>query len=215
MDEPETTPHRHSKHKRAFLMTLPFLLLLLCLGGLNIWARSVLQPLPAPTPITSKPTPTQNETETSALSITETAVPTEKTPIATETPPQTPVPTATPIILPTLPPTATLTLLGPPDQSRFMATDTITIYWTWPLPLAGDQYFGIYLQEETGESRIGRLEEANFGTGYRWQTAAQTLSDNDGDDSSEVSYLIKLETTLSGNPLISSQPRTVFILKKP
>lgn len=89
-----------------------------------------------------------------------------------------------------------------------MAEDNITVYWTWPLPLAEDQYFGIYLQEETGESRIGRLEEANFGTGYRWQTEAQYLTDDDG----ELSYLIKLENILTDDPLITSEPRTLFIL---
>ncbi len=116
--------------------------------------------------------------------------------------------TATPIPLPTLPSTATITLLGPPDQSRIMADDSITVYWTWPLPLAEDQYFGVYLQEESGDSRIGRLEQANFGSGYRWQTEAQYLTDGGG----EVRYLIKLETILTNEPLITSEPRTLFVL---
>ncbi|NHZ72100.1 MAG: hypothetical protein GWP17_03330, partial [Aquificales bacterium] len=145
-------------------------------------------------------------------------VPTKKPPleaVATESvlptlaPTTTPPPTTTSIPQPTLPPTATITLLGPPDQSRITAQDTVTVYWTWPLPLAEDQYFGVYLQDETGETRIGRLEEANFGAGYRWQTEAQYLTDDGG----EVRYLIKLETILTDTPLIISEPRTLFVLK--
>jgi hypothetical protein len=172
-------------------------------------------------------TPEENKIETAVSTQRSTNIPTEPAALQSVTPePENALPTlaATPALSmaevavppaevtlipqPTLPPTATITLLGPPDQSRFMAEDTITIYWTWPLPLAEDQYFGIYLQEETGETRIGRLEEANFGTGYRWQTEAQYLTDDGG----EVNYLIKLETILSDTPLITSEPRTLFVL---
>jgi len=211
MDEPKTTTRHLSKRKRAILITLPFLLLLLCLGGLNIWARSVA-PLPTATP-------EANKAETAVSTKFSTDIPTEPAPLKSVTPaPDNELPTlaatavppaeVTLIPQPTLPPTATIILLGPPDQSRFMAEDNITVYWTWPLPLAEDQYFGIYLQEETGDSRIGRLEEANFGTGYRWQTEAQYLTDDGG----EVSYLIKLETILTDTPLITSEPRALFIL---
>jgi hypothetical protein len=205
MDESTTTVSRLSKRKRAMLTLMPLLLLLLCLGLLNSWARSVVEANPAPTPRPPTQTPSLSKTAVT------TPAPALET-VVTETPTPAPTQTATPLPQPTLPPTATITLLGPPNQSRFMAADTITLYWSWPLPLSEDQYFGIYLQEETGESRIGRLEEANFGTGYRWQTAAQSLTGNDG---GEVNTLIKLETILTDTPLLSSEPRTLFILKNP
>ncbi len=201
MDDSTTTPRRLSKRKRAILIILPFIMLLLCLGLLNAWAISVAPP-PTPTRLSASATAVTTQAPALETVATDAALPTLA---ATAVPP----PTTTPIPQPPLPPTATITLLGPPNQSRFMAEDNITLYWTWPLPLAEDQYFGIYLQEETGESRIGRLEEANFGTGYRWQTEAQYLTDDGG----EVRYLIKLETILSDEPLISSEPRTLFILK--
>jgi hypothetical protein len=204
MDEPNATPHRLSKRKRAILISLPFLMLLLCLGLLNVWARSVAVSPTATTLSTTTTSTTAVPTEPPALKpiSTQTGLPTLA---ATAVPPA----TVTPIPPPTLPPTATITLLGPPDQSRIMAEDSITVYWTWPLPLAEDQYFGIYLQEETGDTRVGRLEAANFGTGYRWQSEARYLVDGGG----EVSYLIKLETILSDEPLTTSEPRTLFILK--
>jgi hypothetical protein len=201
MDESSTPSNRRSKRQRVLLIILPFILLLLCLGGLNLWARSVVSTTPAAPTKPIKQITTAVPTNAPALQ-----------PINTETTVSTLVPTAVPpptsILIPTLPPTATITLLGPPDQSRFMVEDNITVYWTWPLLLTEDQYFGVYLQEETEESRIGRLEEANFGTGYRWQTEAQYLTDDGG----EVSYLIKLETILANEPLITSEPRTIFIL---
>ncbi|MBE2224187.1 MAG: hypothetical protein IAF02_21795 [Anaerolineae bacterium] len=209
MDESSPTPRRLSKRKRAAFTIMPFLLLLLCLAGLNLWARSIVQSNPSPTsgaePATAVPTeaPAMQSvaTETTTSDTLNTGVPTLA---ATAAPP----PTATAIPQPTLPATATITLLGPPDQSRVMAEDSLTVYWTWPLPLAEDQYFGVYLQEESGDTRVGRLEAANFGAGYRWQTQAQYLTDDGG----EVSYLIKLETILSDTPLITSEPRTLFVL---
>jgi hypothetical protein len=165
-----------------------------------------VQSNPAPTPETS--TVTAVSTETTALKSIATETPDTETSLPTLAPTAAPPPAATPIPLPTFPPTATITLLGPPDQSRIMAEDSINVYWTWSLPLAEDQYFGIYLQEETGDTRVGRLEEANFGTGYRWQTEAQHLTDSGG----EIRYLIKLETILTDTPLITSEPRTLFIL---
>ena len=201
MDDSTTTPRRLSKRKRAMIIILPFILLLLCLGLLNAWAVTVA---PQPTPTRMAASPTAVTTQSPALE----TVATDSV-LPTLAPTAAPPPTTTPIPQPTLPPTATITLLGPPDQSRVMAEDSITVFWTWPLPLAEDQYFGIYLQEETGESRIGRIEESNFGTGYRWQTEAQYLTDDGG----EVSYLIKLETILSDTALISSELRTLFILK--
>jgi hypothetical protein len=206
MDESSGKSRRFSKRKRAILITLPFLLLLLCLGGLNIWARTVGQSNPASTNPVS--TVTAVSTETSATEPTATEITNRETSLPTLAPTAAPPATATPIPLPTFPPTATITLLGPPDQSRIMAEDSINVYWTWPLPLAEDQYFGVYLQEETGDTRVGRLEKANFGSGYRWQTEAQYLTDDGG----EVSYLIKLETILTNEPLMTSEPRSLFIL---
>lgn len=216
---PNSTLHL-SKHKRGILISLPFLLLLLCLGLLNVWARSVA--------IAPTVTPVATMMETAVSATLSAGISTEPPPLKAITPqPESGLPTvtATPTLSmaevavssaevtlipqPTLPPTATITLLGPPNQSRFMAEDSITFYWTWPLPLAKDQYFGIYVQEETGDARIGRLEEANFGTGYRWQTAAQSLTTSGG----EVNTLIKLETTFSDTPLSSSELRTLFILR--
>jgi hypothetical protein len=174
---------------------MPLVMLLLCCGLLNLLPRAPV-----------------SESSSSTTDISLTAVPTTSAlspPQATVTAvPPTETPTATPIPLPVYPPTATITLLGPPNSSRVMAQDSITIYWTWMEPLTEDQYFGVYLQDESGESRVGRLEEANFGGGYRWQTAAQNLVDGSG----EVQIIIKLETILSSTPLLSSEPRTLVIL---
>ncbi|MFO7679865.1 MAG: hypothetical protein R6X34_07420 [Chloroflexota bacterium] len=188
-------PPRPSRRKRTLYILTPLVMLLLCCGLLNLLPR---------TPV--------SESSNSTTDISLTAVPTTAAlspPQATETAvPPTETPTATPIPLPVYPPTATITLLGPPNGSRVMAQDSITIYWTWMEPLTEDQYFGVYLQDESGESRVGRLEEANFGAGYRWQTAAQNLVDGSGD----VQIIIKLETILSSTSLLTSEPRTLVIL---
>ncbi len=170
-------------------------MLLLCCGLLNLLPR---------TPASESSRSTANGSLT-AVPTTAALSPPQAT--ATAVPP-TFTPTATPIPLPVFAPTATITLLGPPDGSRLMAQDSVTVYWTWMEPLTEDQYFGVYLQDESGESRVGRLEEANFGGGYRWQTAARNLVDGSGD----VQIIIKLETILSSTPLLTSEPRTLVIL---
>lgn len=211
MDESTKKTPRFSKRKRAILLTLPFLSLLLCLGLLNIWARSVQESTPViePTPARQTAVSTQTTALQPITEVTDSPEPTDNpSSIPTLASTAVPPPTATPIPLPTFPPTATITILGPPDQSRFMAEDNLVVYWSWPLPLTEDQYFGIYLQDENSESRIGRLEEANLGSGYRWQTETQYLTDGGG----EVTYLIKLETILVDDPLITSEPRTLFVL---
>ncbi len=194
-------PHlvRPNKRRRIFTIITPLLLLLLCLGLLNS--------LPRPKPAAPPPTFTPKA---------ETAVPTPAAlaPIQTEEtavlPTQTTPPTATAIPLPVFPPTATITLLGPPADSRLLADDSLTLYWTWSEPLAEDQYFGVYLRDETGDVPVGRLVEANLGMGYRWQTAVNALTDSGG----EIQLLVKLETIRSETPLLSSEPRTFVILSE-
>ncbi|MCZ7672635.1 MAG: hypothetical protein M5U34_38720 [Chloroflexi bacterium] len=194
-------PHlvRPNKRRRIFTIITPLLLLLLCLGLLN----SLPRPKPAaPPPLYAKSGngrshprcsgPHSNREETAVL-------PTQTTP-----------PTATAIPLPVFPPTATITLLGPPADSRLLADDSLTLYWTWSEPLAEDQYFGVYLRDETGDVPVGRLAEANLGMGYRWQTAVNALTDSGG----EIQLLVKLETIRSETPLLSSEPRTFVILSE-
>jgi hypothetical protein len=174
---------------------MPLVMLLLCCGLLNLLPRAPV-----------------SESSSSTTDISLTAVPTTAAlspPQATVTAvPPTFTPTATPIPLPVFAPYRHHHLAWTTGWQPVMAQDSVTVYWTWMEPLTEDQYFGVYLQDESGESRVGRLEEANFGGGYRWQTAAQNLVDGSG----EVQIIIKLETILSSTPLLSSEPRTLVIL---
>jgi hypothetical protein len=124
--------------------------------------------------------------------------------------PAPPAPRPTPASTPETSPTAAITLLGPPDNSLLRAQDTLTVYWTWPLPLSDDQLFKLYLRQADQETLVGVLEEANMGQAYRLTLSGADIPSGEG----PVQWLVKLESSLSDQPLISSTPRTILVLNK-
>ncbi len=138
---------------------------------------------------------------TSTTASTSTAIPTTSTPI--------PVPTATATLIPTatIPPEATIHLLGPPEEALFRLTDTLSFYWQWPVPLAENQLFQVVLFTPNGQRILGQVLESNFGTQYNLHTVAHQT---EGTESS-AQWQVQLIST-NGEILHRSASRNIRFL---
>lgn len=76
----------------------------------------------------------------------------------------TPTPTT---VVSSLPPEATIQLLGPPADSSFRLDDRISFYWDWPLALEANQRFAVYLRAGSDEWLLGVVESNNLGSAFR------------------------------------------------
>jgi hypothetical protein len=179
----------------------PFCWLLLCLGSLNIaalWKTRSLNPLPVTG--TAVPTPVPLPTATSPGS----------DPISNGTRPTAvmiPSPTTTPYAPPLYNAGKIIHLLGPPSGSTFADNAIISYYWQWPLPLAEDQHFKVYLLTEEQTILLGTLNEPNIGDSYRLQvdlTDVKLTADT-------LHWLVQLETTQFDQPLRMSESRSLTI----
>lgn len=185
------------KVKRIIYTIMPLGLLLLCLGMINL--------------LPTRPTPETN-TGGSSEGATAVAANTPSAALATLPPPSatptaTPLPSPTP--LPTLPPDAAITLLGPPDGSVFSAAAPLSLYWTWPYPLRDDTTFAIYLTANGVEQKLGALGEPNLGdNGYYWQIQPADLAGL----SADLTWQIRLESTLADTPLLTSETRAARLI---
>ncbi|MBK8985578.1 MAG: hypothetical protein IPM39_05785 [Chloroflexi bacterium] len=184
-----------SKVQRVIYTIMPLFLLLLCLGVINF--------------VSDEPAAEMAALVTGG----ETAVPLTPIPAASATPPPatttpTVTPTPTPTALPTLPPEAAITLLGPPDGSVFSAATALSLYWAWPYPLREDQFFAIYLAGSGDERRLGELLEPNLGDNYYWQLRPSDLTGLGAD----LTWQIRLESTLLPAPQLTSGTRTIRLL---
>jgi hypothetical protein len=185
------------KRRQTIYAVLPLLLLLLCLGLVNLLPDDLggTTAVTPPSPII--PT-SQNGGGPPLLALT-TPAPPSPTPTPTVTP------TATP--LPTLPPEAQITLLGPPDGSVLPASAAISLFWTWPLALREGESLVVYLLLGDEERPLSPLIEPNMGRGYYWQLPPAELSSL-GD---EFRWQVRLESE-TGPPLRLSETRAIRLL---
>ena len=189
------------KRRQAIYAVIPLLLLLLCLGLINLLPGDLAEP----TAVSALPTPIAQNGQTGAqpTAAPATALPPSPTPTAT------PSPTPTP--LPTLPPETQIVLLGPPDGSVLPAASPISLFWTWPLDLGEGQRFVVYLLVGAEERPLPPLSEPNMGSGYQQQIQPTTL-DGLGD---EFRWLVRLESENGDAPLRASETRTFRLLPSP
>ncbi|MBP6469527.1 MAG: hypothetical protein KBE23_15705 [Chloroflexi bacterium] len=184
------------KVKRIIYTIMPLALLLLCLGMINL----------LPTRPTTETNAGGAEGETAVAANTSSAA-LATLPPPTATPTATPLPSPTP--LPTLPPEAAINLLGPPNGSVLSAAAPLSLYWTWPYPLRDDTAFAIYLTASGVEQKLGALGEPNLGDySYYWQIQPADLAGL----SADLTWQIRLESTLAPTPLLSSETRTVQLI---
>jgi hypothetical protein len=176
--------------QQVLYILAPFFLLLVCLGLINV----------VPNLFTAVSTATpQPERATTG----ETAIATNVASTATLSPTPTPVPTAT------LPPNTVIELLGPPPDSGFRRSDTISFYADWPLPLTESQQLAAYVRFD-GQAPIllSILEEPNVGQRYRWQMDVGEIVET----AVSLEWWVQLQTDNNAPPLLSSTPRQVTIL---
>lgn len=183
--------------RRLLHILTPLLLLMACIAIINlapVW--------PAKSATARTATPTTTSAAANAPGTTPTPAPTATAVSAPS--PTTPPPTATP--RPTLPADAVVTLLGPPEAAVFATAGAITFYWTWPLPLAADERFRLYLLTANGEQRVAELAEPNVGRGYRADVRPAALDET----AAPIGWQVHLET-IAGQRLTSSSARTLTL----
>lgn len=200
-------PEQRISQKRQLLyIVAPLFLLLLCLGTINLAPRmaeitgnrlSMAATTQAPA------TATRMQAVTAVLE--------QQTPSPPPTATVTPSPTATPYIPPTFPPGTEIQLLGPPPESRFSVGDALSFYWKWPLALAENQYFALYLHNNTQEWLLGTVKEPNIGDSYRLQVMATDFVKT----AATFNWYVQLETTLSDNNLAVSERRALTLIEQP
>jgi hypothetical protein len=186
--------------KRGWLAIMtPFLLLVSCLVSLNLGQWFGSQPtdvvVGTATAVVTPPTPTPT-----------TSVPTiPPAPTTTTTP--TPAPTA--YVPPPFTDSDIIQLLGPPAESRFSATTTLSFYWQWPLPLTEEQFFVVYFLTEDNEIRVGTVGEPNIGDGYRLHVDIEALKLT----AVSLQWQVRLASDLTDEPLRVSEKRPLTLLE--
>lgn len=186
------------KARRVVYVFAPFVLLLLCVGSINI-VPGLLTAVDErqTTPISSAPPPASATTASqSAITSTPTAQPTVQA-------------TATPI--PTIPADAIITLLGPPAGSTFAEAHLVTFYWSWPLPLTDGQQFVVYAANGGETYQLGTVAEPNLGTNYQLTVA---LGERLG-GSGQFQWQTRLETAVSNLVLATSENRNIRLTNTP
>lgn len=185
--------------RQQLYIVAPFLLLIFCLGSLNL-GRLLVAPA------------------TDGLVLTVTAVP-PHTPAAiaatvgaTPTPTQPPATTirqasATPYTPPTYSDNELIQLLGPPPDSTFAPDATISFYWQWPLPLNEDQVFEVYLLAEDEETLLGTVYEPNVGDSYRLHVDMSAVKVT----AVPFQWQVRLKTNLRSQPLRASEQRFLML----
>lgn len=145
-----------SNRKRLFYILLPLLILLIAVLLFNLLRPSTQQ--------------------TEIVSV-ETAVPTPQQPTtgSSQTRPPIlpaiilPTPTSTAQSRPTLPASANITLIGPPNNSSFTQNGRVSFYWTFSEQLEPGQQFIFSLRQNEQELIQHNLPEANLGSIYHLQ----------------------------------------------
>lgn len=184
---------RNSRMRRFIYIVTPLILLLLCIGSINL--------LPHRGATTA---------ESIAIQSTETAVApgrdSEIVPAITlaATPLPTLTATASPPLLPTIPPEASIILLGPPSDSTFVAGNALSVYWTWPLPMVEGQQFALYWRADGAEQLLGTVTEPNLGRQYQFAIPAT--------EPATATWFVRLEQIEPFRVLATSEARSIQII---
>ena len=129
-----------------------------------------------------------------------------------------PRPTPTPNLIPTPSPTyipphysddTIIRLLGPPPDSTFAPSTTISFYWQWPLPLTTDQLFHVYLFVDEQATLLGTIREPNIGASYHLSV---DLADVEITADTAAQWVVQLETSQQTQPLRMSKSRSLTLL---
>lgn len=197
--EKDTRMRQVFTDKQVLYILLPLLLLLACLGLINLLAT--VEGRVEATPPLSTTAGGDGAIEATAVPDAPPATEADPSPNGSPTPPPTPTP------LPTIPANAAITLLGPPPEATFSLEDPVTFYWQWAAPLPEAYVFRLYLEAGDREISLGEVAEPNVGRGYR-------LRIDPGDylaGSGTASWQVRLETAVAGRTLLSSEERTLQI----
>ena len=141
-----------------------------------------------------------------------TLTPTNPLPTTTAVPPTltpTPQPTPTRYTPPSYNNDDIIQLLGPPTDSTFVASATISFYWQWPLALREDQFFAVTLLTEDGAQIGGTVHEPNVGDNYRLHVRLEEV----GVTAVALQWQVTLNTTFASQPLRVSETRSLQILE--
>ena len=165
--------------KRLLRIFTPFMLLLL--GLVLYYAMAGTGPEELGLRLTPAPEPTA--IDSSAGVGVSTAAPLTSDPVATLTPAPTAVPTAV------LPAGDLVSLAGPPAESIFPSTTTISFYWTSAYEPVDGQVYGVFIKSATSEVLAGTVESANFGRQFQLQVRPADLTLAPGDYEWDVRLL--------------------------
>ena len=190
------------KRQQLYILA-PFLLLVFCLGSLNVGHWLISRPLETEVMVT---TAVPYTTRTPILSLTN-PPPTTTAVLPTITPTPQPLPTLyTP---PIYSDDTIIQLLGPPTDSTFAAEATVSFYWQWPLALSEDQFFAVTLLTEDGVQIVGTVHEPNVGDHYRLHMRLEDV----GRTAVSLQWQVTLSTTFTPQPLRTSETRSLQILE--
>jgi len=189
-----------SKKKQSIYILLPFFLLVICFGAINLFPVNSA----SPKPISITSTPVNIPEQIVQVQPTEFI---EATPTSSTTPLPTPtlLPSPTPNFISQIPLGIDISLLGPPTGSIFPLSSQISFYWTWPIPLEDNQTFAIYLYANDQEYNVGTRDKPDLGTVYHFSATVKDIFQ----DANIVYWQIQLIAPQSATILIESEIRTI------
>jgi hypothetical protein len=199
--------YRHHQRRRwpqILRILAPFWLLLLCLGALQLapsisTSRNITPVVSSSTPAPPPATLFPETTPSVAMAATAALTTATQAPAAALSP--TPSTTATPPI----PPEAQIQLLGPPAKSVLDISETASFYWLWPIALADDQAFAVYVFVEGQPYLLGQIDEPNMGQAYRLHFVLQDLAPS----AVAIEWQVVLMTVPDGTVIRQSELRSL------
>jgi hypothetical protein len=108
----------------------------------------------------------------------------------------------------TLPAGVEIQLLGPAEDSRFGAEDSVSYYWLWPIPLKQGQLFTLHILANGEEHVVGPLDAPNLDSAYRVRVSMGDVIGSSG----LLQWKVRLSIIPSLTPLIESETRTITLL---
>jgi uncharacterized protein YkwD len=103
-----------------------------------------------------------------------------------------------------------LRVQSPVPGSESMITDLLNYGWNWPVPLAPDQHFTVYVYDNGRALPLGTTSQRQFGIRYTLQAAAfDTLV-----EAGEHEWQVKLEDD-NENSLLESERRPIIFIPDP
>jgi len=187
--------NRKINRKRLFFYATPLLLMVGVIIGLSFVPPTTPSPTPTgvtPTAVSDQPPPDRTPTRAPIL-------------LATILPSPTPTITPRPAILPD----ATITLLGPPDESSFYLHDPITFYWQYSEPLLPGQELVLILSQNDAMVATYPLAQPNLGTGFQVSVPLEELL-----VPGTAVWQVHLQWADEGRSLLTSADRRMRILSE-